>query len=258
MTFISYAQNFEDVMLHRALRDVTDGFYVDVGANSPDVDSVTRAFYERGWRGINIEPMAACHAQLVAARPRDTNLPVAAADRSGTIRFFDIPGTGLSTTDAGVADQHRRAGLEVVERDVPMDTLDNILARHGGQTVHFLKIDVEGAEAAVLRGLSLEAVRPWIVVVESASALGPEELVAATRGVKPKQGHGAWEALLTGRGYRFVYFDGLNRFYVAQEKAELAAAFEAPPNIFDDWIRAADRQARDPGRGRLGGFDGVN
>ena len=58
MTFVSYAQNFEDVMLWRALREVTHGFYIDVGAADPDSDSVTRAFYDRGWSGINVEPVA--------------------------------------------------------------------------------------------------------------------------------------------------------------------------------------------------------
>src|SRR5690349_11165871 len=97
MTFVSYAQNCEDVMLYRALRDVAQGFYIDVGAAGPDVDSVTRAFYERGWRGINIEPVAACHEQLAAARPEDTNLPIAVADYRGTLAFNEIFGTGLST-----------------------------------------------------------------------------------------------------------------------------------------------------------------
>ncbi len=56
MTFISYAQNFEDVMLWRALKHVENGFYVDVGAQDPVVDSVSLAFYEHGWRGVHIEP----------------------------------------------------------------------------------------------------------------------------------------------------------------------------------------------------------
>jgi hypothetical protein len=47
MSFVSYAQNFEDVMLWRALRDIKGGFYIDVGANSPGMDSVTKAFYDR-------------------------------------------------------------------------------------------------------------------------------------------------------------------------------------------------------------------
>ena len=36
MPFISYAQNYEDVILWRALRDVEHGFYVDVGAADPE------------------------------------------------------------------------------------------------------------------------------------------------------------------------------------------------------------------------------
>ena len=56
MRFVSYAQNFEDVMLWRALKHISNGFYIDVGAWSPDIDSVTRIFYEHGWRGVNVEP----------------------------------------------------------------------------------------------------------------------------------------------------------------------------------------------------------
>ena len=43
--FISYAQNFEDVILWRALNHVENGFYVDVGAMDPTEHSVTKAFY---------------------------------------------------------------------------------------------------------------------------------------------------------------------------------------------------------------------
>src|ERR1700761_8288608 len=54
---VSYAQNREDVLLWRALHDLPAGFYIDVGAEDPTKDSVTRAFYERGWGGINVEPV---------------------------------------------------------------------------------------------------------------------------------------------------------------------------------------------------------
>jgi len=49
MTFVSYAQNFEDVLLWRALHDVEHGRYLDVGAHDPVIDSVSLAFYEAGW-----------------------------------------------------------------------------------------------------------------------------------------------------------------------------------------------------------------
>ena len=53
---VSYAQNHEDVLLRRVFPDEPNGFYIDVGANDPVRDSVTKHFYDRGWHGINIEP----------------------------------------------------------------------------------------------------------------------------------------------------------------------------------------------------------
>ena len=241
MTFISYAQNYEDVMLFRALRDIEDGFYVDVGANSPDEHSVTRAFYERGWRGINIEPVMEFHQQLLAARPRDINLPVAISDRTGFIDFHDVTGTGLSTISPKIAEDHRAAGYKVVKRNVVVDTLDEVFRKYVSGNVHFLKIDVEGAEDAVLRGVSLVDVRPWIIVVE------------ATAVFSEVQTHASWDHLLTDRGYSFVYFDGLNRFAggkrtIAVERqpaddevdeapgqiAQARPSFDPPYSIHDD------------------------
>ena len=62
----SYAQNFEDVLLRRALRDIEAGFYVDIGAQDPVVDSVSRGFYELGWRGIHAEATPHLHYALQA------------------------------------------------------------------------------------------------------------------------------------------------------------------------------------------------
>lgn len=70
-TFISYARNNEDVILWRALRDVAAGFYVDADAGAPGEASVTRAFHERGWSGLNLLADRAAAARLRAARPRD-------------------------------------------------------------------------------------------------------------------------------------------------------------------------------------------
>ena len=75
---VSHAQNFEDVMLARALKNTQQGFYVDVGAWDPNVETVTRYFYERGWRGINVEPALTYYEMLQTCRPRDINLRVAA------------------------------------------------------------------------------------------------------------------------------------------------------------------------------------
>ncbi len=232
MTFISYAQNYEDVMLRRAFQGVEHGFYMDVGANNPHGDSVTRAFYEQGWCGINIEPTDHWFQELQRARPNDINLQVAAGDQDGEIVLYEIPYTGLSTTDPAIARRHREeSGHSIVERKVPVLTLNTICKTYHEAPIHFLNIDVEGAEKAVLQGLDLQRFRPWIIIVESTL---PNTTV---------QSYEEWEPMLTQADYVFTYFDGLNRFYLAREHEELALAFELPPHIFDDFIRLAQWEA---------------
>src|SRR5262249_8923876 len=132
-------------MLARAFPGAS-GFYVDVGANDPDIDSVTRAFYERGWSGINIEPLSEDSLLLRKRRLRDVNLELAVGAREGELPFYEIgKWHGYSTTDVAIADQHRRDGLKVVEHRVPLRTLASVLDAHAaGRTIDFLKIDVEG------------------------------------------------------------------------------------------------------------------
>jgi FkbM family methyltransferase len=231
MTFLSYAQNFEDVMLWRALRSVGRGFYIDVGAAHPDTDSVTRAFYDRGWHGINVEPEAEAARRLADARLRDVTLRVAVGESAGTAEFFSVPTTGLSTLERDALPAIARAGFEVRTERVEMTTLAAICRDHAPRDIHFLKIDVEGGELAVLRGADFAAFRPWIVVVEATAPMSTE------------QTHHAWEPILLSAEYRFVYFDGLNRFYVAAERHDsLAPGFAAPPNVFDDFLRVADTE----------------
>ena len=228
MTFISYAQNLEDVMLFRALRGVEKGFYIDVGAQDPVVDSVTKAFYERGWRGINIEPVEQWFQKLLKDRPEDINLRLVASSETGNVRFFEVRDTGMSTMNVDFARQHAAQGFEVQEHEIPAKPLDAICVEFTVKEVHFLKIDVEGAEAEVLRGIGLTDVRPWIIFVE---ATEPNSQVTT---------HEEWEHLLTSRGYEFAYFDGLNRFYIAQEQATLKSAFAIPPNYFDHYVRYSE------------------
>lgn len=227
MTFVSFAQNREDVVLFRALKDVERGYYIDVGAHDPSVDSVTRAFYDRGWRGINLEPSPFWFSRLAAARPRDINLNLAASNTDGELEFDDIADTGLSTSNAVIGRHYREAGIyPVTRRLVAAASLKSICAAHAVAEVHFMKIDVEGTEHAVLEGMDFKAVRPWIVVVE---AIDPISLAPT---------HGEWEHLLIDAGYEFVLFDGLNRFYFDSRRPELGARLAAPANVCDNFVVA--------------------
>jgi len=225
MTFLSYSQNFEDVLLWRALGRIQNGFYIDVGANDPVLHSVTKAFYDAGWHGINVEPMPSYRQPFLDQRPRDINLNCAAGAEPGEITLFDVPTmNGWASTDAEVAVAHKEEGYDVVETRVPMRTLADICAEYVQGDIHFLKIDVEGFEGEVLKGMDLQKWRPWILVIE------------ATLPGSRETNHDSWEHLVTPHGYRFAYFDGLNRYYVAQEHPELMAELTIQPNVFDAFI----------------------
>ena len=71
---ISFSPSKEDWILYCLLKEQQNGFYIDVGANHPDWGSVTKLFYERGWRGINIEPLPEKFSCLELKRKRDIKL----------------------------------------------------------------------------------------------------------------------------------------------------------------------------------------
>jgi FkbM family methyltransferase len=221
MTITSYAQNFEDVMLWRALGHVESGMYVDVGAQDPVIDSVSLAFHEHGWQGIHVEPTPHYAALLRQQRPGDTVIQAAVGQGPAVMQFFEIPDSGISTADADIAAQHRERGFKVREITVPCIPLDEVFKTCAEREIHWLKIDVEGFEKQVLSSWGSSAARPWIVVVESTLPLTQIET------------HESWEPIVIAYGYAPVYFDGLNRYYVSDAHPELKGAFRVPPNVFD-------------------------
>lgn len=223
--FTSYAQNFEDLMLFRALGHIRNGFYIDVGAQDPVIDSVSKVFYDAGWRGINVEPVPEYANALMEHRPRDKTIAAAVSSKEGVLTLHRVQNTGLSTVVDGVAAQYGAnsdTGHAVDTVEIAATTL-GVIARDLGDTeVHWLKIDVEGHEEAALKGWDTTLLRPWVIVVE------------ATLPNSQEPSYHAWEPLVTGADYRFVYADGLNRFYLRNDKHELRAAFAYPPNVFDN------------------------
>ncbi len=225
MSFISYAQNLEDVMLWRALKHVENGFYIDVGANDPVIESVTKSFYDRGWHGINIEPIKKHLQDLTLARERDINLLAAAGQQHGQIEVWECEVRGWATASKEVIAMHETNGYSGKYHKVPVFPLKDICAQYVEKEIHFLKIDVEGFEKNVIDGMDFHNYRPWIVIVE------------ATKPNSSEEAHHLWESNLLDNNYQLAYSDGLNRFYLASERSELLINLRYPPNVFDRYIR---------------------
>jgi FkbM family methyltransferase len=224
MPFISYAQNKEDVLLWRALKHITEGRYIDIGSWHPVMDSVTKGFYEIGWRGINIEPVKYYAELLRKDRPEDIVLEKVVSEKIGKIEFYEIEKSGLSTLNSDIARQHALNGKDVIAKDIETIQLNPESLKLSNRDIHWMKIDVEGAEFEVLKSWDSTNIRPWIIVIESINPLSQ------------KKEKSKWRDILLNARYSFAYFDGLNDFYVSNEHSELIKSFDAPISIFDDYI----------------------
>ena len=224
MGITSYSQNLEDVILWRVLKNIKNGFYIDVGAAWCNKDSVTKAFYDHGWTGINIEPNQKFIEQYTFNRPKDINLGIALSDKTGTSKLYLFDNTGLSSLNSDIAKSHVDVGYKTTISDITISTLEDICAEYvQKKDIHFLKVDVEGFEKSVLLGNDWKKYRPWIILLEAISPRSQEE------------NYEEWEYILIESEYTFVYADGLNRFYLAKEHNELLSAFKYPPNVFDEY-----------------------
>lgn len=227
--FISYAQNQEDVLLWRVFKEVTGGFYIDVGAAHPEWESVTKAFYDRGWKGINFEPNPHFYSMLEKERPRDINICALVGSENGERELNIVGNSGLSTASCEGVDL-LKAHKHIITSRIVCKTvrLDDIIRKLGVTDIHFLKIDAEGMEKEVLKGCSFLEFRPKILVIESTI---PETNILRNDGIRE---------YLEKKGYTFVFFDGLNDYFIAIECEKMASEFNRPVNVLDKYIRAQE------------------
>lgn len=226
-SMVSYASSFEDVILQRALKDVSYGCYVDVGAAHPFMDSNTAAFYEKGWRGICVEPLPFYPSFWSECRPEDILITAAAGASEGqTTLYYYANAVQVSTCSAETMELWRQRDFSPDHQlTVPVITLNQLMERFlDNRVIHLLSIDAEGYEKQVLQGFDLKKYHPWIIVLE---AIIPGTHVFS---------YTEWEADVLAAGYTMVYQDGINRFYLSNTKPELAGYFSAPPTVWDGFV----------------------
>ena len=237
---ISYAQRLEDYHLDLVFKGQTTGFYVDVGGGHPVADNVSYHFYLKGWNGVVVEPQERLAKIYTNIRPRDFVVSDLVGSQAGVIDFHQVDRLhGFSTTIESNAKNASNFGVKYISTKKRVVTLSSILEKLDSKQIDFLKIDVEGAEYSVISGLDLSRFRPRVVCVE---AVAPGDM---------KETWHEWQPAILTAGYQFVFEDGLNRFYVANEHAHLGELF---PKSMSDWgivkhfyeFGCADKRAEHP------------
>lgn len=175
--FKTYSQLGEDVLFKGFLKDeregrVKTGFYVDIGAHHPSRYSNTKLFYDKGWRGINIEPMSDIIDLFNKERPSDINVNVAISDSEGEMDYYMFSEHGINTLSKEFADTFindpNTAYKYIGVKKIPVMTLESVLDMYlpEGQHIDLLDIDAEGLDIKILKSNNWEKYSPDFVLIE--------------------------------------------------------------------------------------------
>ena len=194
--FKSFSEYYEDLILYLMLYNIKNGFYIDIGAFDPTSVSVTKAFYLRGWNGINIEPQENKIKLFEKERPNDKNLQMVVGNNEGNVTFY------INDQCSTIKKEFSKGANESIS--IKMDTMSNVCKKYvpKGKEIEFCKIDVEGNERDVLLGYDFTNYKPKVFCIESTI---PMSFIP---------NHQLWEEILINNSYTFVYKCGVNRYYV--------------------------------------------
>jgi FkbM family methyltransferase len=170
------------------------GYFVDVGAHAPIVDSQSWHLEQKGWTGLLIEPQPDLAERLRQERRSSVHaVACSSPDQAGQLLPLHIDGP-YSSLNSTLVDRRRKPQCTKM---VPIRTLDQVLSEAGAQPpIDLLSIDVEGHTCEVLEGTDLARWRPRLILVE--------DHVLNLR----------VHRMIRRRGYRWTRRTGLNSWYV--------------------------------------------
>lgn len=147
-------------VIFRMFPRVSDGFFLDVGSGHGTIGSNTKALEELGWRGICVDPFPT-HMEGRTCRMEKVVVSGVAGQQ---VKFHAHEGLG------GIADTLGKWKDEAAKAPVVEFTTTTLGAVLDGAEapafIHFLSLDIEGAELEALKGIPFDKYRFGAMAIE--------------------------------------------------------------------------------------------
>ena len=209
----SHSIDGTDLITAELLREVYEGFYVDIGANHPKQHSNTYYLYKQGWSGLVVDGNKYFEDLWLENRPLDKFVTAIVAAEIKEVDFRIFPDDTMSSINPDQIKLYERRFNEEKINSIrtTTTTLSNLKTEYFEEReVHLLSIDIEGEDLNCLLGANFENWKPGVVVIEiknlSLYNLGSSEIVQ----------------FLTSHGYRLISKTPLNAIFVYPNKPYLA------------------------------------
>jgi len=193
-----YSQVGQDKwVLETVFPEVKDGFFLDVGSADGTLNSNSKALEARGWRGLCIDPFPKNMEDRTCRMLKEVVF-----SETGRKVQFQASGDVGGVRDTLGKWKGEALGARTVE--FTTITLGDVLERERApQLIHFISLDIEGAELEALKGFPFDKYRIGAMAVEH----NEEE---------PKRSE--IEALMRRHGYRRVHTWYQDDFYLPEKR----------------------------------------
>lgn len=196
----TYSQDGEDVVLEAFYAEKFNykGFYVDIGALHPLRCSNTQIFYEKGWRGINIDATPGSMKEFEKIRPEDINVEAAISNVEQKLFYYLMHEPGLNNFSAERTEYLASFGYHLKEKiELETSTINSILEKYlpVNQKIDFINVDIEGHDVEVVKSLDFEKYAPDYFLIEELDYINPDFV---------QYGKSEMHQFLSGKGYKVV------------------------------------------------------
>ena len=201
----------------------SSGFYVEVGANNPTVESQTFHLEQLGWDGLLIEPLQAyCELLKAQRKGKVIQLACSSPENHNIVLPMAVAGTHSTLNDEPIA-----LGTKIEEyQNVTCRTLDSILEDNDVPGIDFISIDIEGHEMEMFKGFSLQRWSPRLVLLE-------DHVMSHAK-----------HRFMTANGYQLIMRTGLNSWYVPADKGFTLTWFAKLQMFRKLWLGLAWRKLK--------------